>query len=276
MRLLVFGGIVIDYTCSVKDIGRKCTRVLEFEQSIGGMGYNTAVAAAELGIETELVAAVGGDFPGVEKGRVSLNLHKNREKSTRCFLFHDDRDERIFFYRGAYHGLDVAKAEGRLKTTDWVHFAGVIPAFAKLIQTAKKSGKRVSANPGYDLLHYEKNDPVVKKLVEDSDLLILNEEEFNHLDTARREGLIITRGKKGSTVFEKNKKTEIPAYNVKAESPFGAGDAYTGALIAAMMKGYTTVDAAKIASAAASFAVEEKTTTPKLDWDEVLGRSKRL
>jgi hypothetical protein len=43
-----------------------------------------------------------------------------------------------------------------------------------------------------------------------------------------------------------------------------------------MMKGYTTVDAAKIASAAASFAVEEKTTTPKLDWDEVLGRSKRL
>ena len=110
--------------------------------------------------------------------------------------------------------------------------------------------------------------------------MILSSGEARHLnnpvDSLVNGAVIVTMGKNGSTVVDKEGRTQIPAYVVDVNSPFGAGDTYTGTFITSMMQEEDVIKAAKLASAAASFAVEEKTTTPDLDWEKIEKRAKKL
>lgn len=278
--LTVIGGIALDYISKVRDAKAPCTQIIEYKEAIGGMAYNTAFAAAQLGINTTLVSAVGSDFPKVERPKnLEFALTKTNGQTTRSFLFFDGREERVYFYGGAYHDIDVEQAKGCIGETDWVHFAGVAPRFDKLARYARSTGKTMSVNPGYDLLHYNPRDNLVKGLLEGNDYVILSAKELEHLcKPAEKIGktAIVTMGRKGSVIFEGRRKTVIPAYATKAKSPFGAGDTYSGTFIAARMRGSGLVEAATLASAAASFAVEQGTTTPKLDWGAIESRAKKM
>ncbi len=282
--MLVIGGIALDYISGVKDASAACTQVLDYSESIGGMGYNTAMAAAQLGVATRLISAVGEDFDqsrvGTPKnGKLKLDFHKAPGYTTRSFMFSDGKDERIYFYRGAYHEIDVKKATNAIDEAAWVHFAGVMPCFAELAEYAKVKKKTVSTNPGYDLFHYKPDDPVVSGLLDNTDYLILSANEAKHLGggkAAKCKAMITTMGKDGSVVESGGKKAKIPIYFVKAESPFGAGDTYTGGFITAMLTGKGVFESARFASAAASFADEGKTTAPKLDMKKVEERAKAI
>ncbi len=280
-ELLIIGGVALDYLSRVKDLRARCTRVLEYGESLGGMAYNTAVTTSRLGVETRLVSAVGPDFPKVNpQENLTLDLDISDQPTTRSFLFFDEEDERIYFFRGSYHDIDADRVTGLIKRAGWVHFAGVAPCFSKLIDAADRDEKIVSCNPGYDLLHYDPKDQVVKDLVEKSDYLILNSDEARHLnrpvDSLANAAVIVTMGKNGSAVVSEGKREQIQAYVVEMCSPFGAGDTYTGTFIASMIGEDDVMKAAKAASAAGSLAVEQGTTTPELDWKEIDKRSKKL
>ena len=283
-KLVVFGGIVLDYLCKVQDAARDCTQVVDYRESLGGMGYNTASAAAQLGVETELVAAVGEDFPAVketENLKLSLTNVKGLQ-TTRSFLFYDGSKEKVYFFRGSYHDYDDKAAEKSIKKCEIVHFAGVLPRFADYARFARSNGKTISFNPGYDLFHYNPKDKIILELLKNSDLLILNEKEFGRLDTSVEElgknkrAIVITKGKSGCSIFEKGKRADMQPIPVKVSSPFGAGDAFTGGFLAAIVKGYDIIQASKIATSCASFAVEADGTIPKMDWKKVIVRSKKL
>ena len=280
-NLVVLGGVALDYLSKVKDLKAQFTQVLDYSENIGGMAFNTAATTSRLGVKTWLVSAVGKDFPrmgGAEN--LTYDLHLSEQLTTRSFLFFDETDERIYFYRGAYHDIDVMRANALIDKADWVHFAGVAPCFSELIKTADHEDKIVSCNPGYDLFHYDPRDKVVTDLVEKSDFLILSSNEARHLnrpvDSMVNGAVIVTMGKNGSMVVTKEGRTQIEAHVVEVSSPFGAGDTYTGTFIASMLKEDDIINAAKMASAAGSFAAEGRTTTPELDWDKIEKRAKKL
>ena len=280
-NLVVIGGVALDYLSKVKDMKSQFTQVLEYSENLGGMAFNTAMTTSRLGVKTWLVSAVGKDFPkiGSTEG-LTYDFHLSDQLTTRSFLFFDETDERIYFYRGAYHDIDVMRANALIDKADWVHFAGVAPCFSELIKTADHEDKIVSCNPGYDLFHYGPKDRVVSDLVEKSDFLILSSNEARHLnravDNMVNGAVIVTMGKNGSMVVTKDGRTQIGAHVVDVNSPFGAGDTYTGTFIASMLKEDDLIKAAKMASAAGSFAVEERTTTPELEWDKIEKRAKKL
>ena len=281
MSLLVLGGVALDYLSRVKDATAGCTQVTEYSENIGGMAYKTALTTSQLGIDTRLISSVGKDFPLLKNMQnLHFDLHIGEGMTTRSFLFYDGTEDRIYFYPGLYHAIDVNKAKDAILKSDWIHFAGVAPCFSELIELADQEGKIVSCNPGYDIFHYDTSDPLLTKLVEKSDYLILSSEEAKHLskpvDSIVNGAVIITMGKNGSIVVDKEKRETIKAYTVDAESPFGAGDVYTGTFIVSMLQENGLLKSAKLASAAASFAVEEKSTTPDLVWDEIKKRAKKL
>lgn len=280
--LLVIGGVALDYLSKVKDASAQVTQVTEYSQNIGGMAYNTAITTAQLGIGTRLVAAVGNDFPKLPEYKdLQFDFTEVYGPTTRSFLFFDEKkEERIFFFPGTYHDINVEDAKNAIRRVKWVHFAGVVPCFAELITFAEEENKIVSANPGYDLFHYDPQDKIIKTIIEKSDYLIVSEKEAKHLnrpiDNLINEAVIVTMGKNGSVIAEKGKKTQIDAFTVEVESPFGAGDTYAGTFIAAMLLENDIIKSTRLASAAASYAVEEKTTTPDLDWDKIKKRAKKL
>ncbi len=281
MELLVIGGVALDYLSKVRSLKDPCSEVLEYSENLGGMAYNTAATASSLGAKTRLVSSVGKDFPPLEdREGLKFDLGVGDKPTTRSFLFYDGREERIYFYRGAYHDIDVKDAKKRIAGAGWVHFAGVAPCFSELIGAADAQDKIVSCNPGYDLFHYRPEDEVVGELADKSDYFVMSSDEARHLnrpvDSILGEAAVITMGKNGSALVTKEGRVQIPAYKTEVISPFGAGDVYTGAFIASMAKGGDALKSARLASAAASFAVEERSTTPKLDWKGVEKRAKRL
>lgn len=289
--LLILGGIAIDHLCRVKDAKAAYSQALDYSENLGGMAYNTAVAAAQLGIKTTLLSPIGDDFPGAPSLRnLTYKFQKKQGKTTRCTLIYDGKAERIYFLRGAYHDIDVKKAKAAIKKADWVHFAGFVPCFSELAKYAKAQKKTISCNPGYDLFHYPPKDRLIRAMIACSDYAVMSINEFMYgvkekgrIGKALRAEfsdkiLAITYGKKGSVIMEEGGKyaTVIPTYKVAAKSPFGAGDAYTGAFISALMNGSCIHNAAYLASAAGSFAVEEKKTTPKLSWAKLNRRANEL
>jgi ribokinase len=281
MKLVIIGGVALDYLSKVKDVDAGCTQITDYSENIGGMAYNTAMCTSQLGIDTRLISAVGKDFQLLKNmENLHLDFHITDGKTTRSFLFYDDERERIYFYPGSYHNIDVNKAKDAIVRSDWVHFAGVAPCFSELIEFADSEGKITSCNPGYDIFHYDPADELLSILVDKSDYLILSSDEAKHLskpvDSIVNGAVIITMGKNGSIVVDKKKRETIKAYATDSKSPFGAGDAYTGTFIVSMMHENGLVKSAKLASAASSFAVEERKSTPELDWDKIKKRAKKL
>ena len=284
MAVAVFGGIVLDYISRVNTMEQDANLIEDFSQSLGGMGYNTAHACAEMGASTELVTTVGSDFPKPgDVPNLKLTLQRGKEDSTsKCFLFHGKEGERLYFYRGAYNDLDPKACEESIKRAQIVHFAGIMPTFEDIMEAAMGLKKSICFNPGYDINHYDPGSDMVRGMMAYSDYIILNKREFGMLKTPAEElakgkkALIITKGVEGSDIYTDGKMVQVNAYRVKSESPFGAGDTYSGSFLAAVSKGKTPQEATKIASAAASFAVEQRSTAPELSWKKVLERAKKL
>gem|GEM_PF-2030846 len=283
-NLVVIGGVTLDSTCSVRDAKADFTLADSLCESLGGMAYNTAIASSQLGTRTKLLASAGPDLPPIKNRRnLVYDFCESATPTSHCFMFHDGEKERICFYPGSYNEIDENRAKRAIEQADWVHFAGVCPVFEELVNFSDTESKIISACPGYDIHHNDPKSSILRELVQKSDYLILNTDEAKHLglplDSIVNAGVIVTMGKNGSVLVEKEGRTQVKAYEVEVKSPFGAGDVFVGTFIAAMASDEAKNDATiatKLASAAASFAVEQETTIPELNWDEIKKRAKKL
>jgi len=88
--------------------------------------------------------------------------------------------------------------------------------------------------------------------------------------------LIITRGRKGSDIFHKNKEYKIPAAKPLNDSdPTGAGDAYRAGIIYGLVNNLSIDIMGRIASLCAVYTVEKYgTQTHKYTMDEFKNRYK--
>jgi len=114
--------------------------------------------------------------------------------------------------------------------------------------------------------------------------IIGNDEEFSVLSGTDSEGLdyakklssksdlvIYKMGEKGSITFINDKKIVKGIYKVKPLKPTGAGDAFMGSFIGALLKNYDIEKAIEIGSAAAAIVVTKVGCAPAMpNIDEIL------
>lgn len=114
--------------------------------------------------------------------------------------------------------------------------------------------------------------------------IIGNDDEFAILSGSYDDGLnyaknisnncdlvIYKMGEKGSITFANNKEIQRGIFPVKPLKPTGAGDAFMGSLIGALLKNYDLQKAIEIGSAAAAIVVTKVGCAPAMpDLDEVL------
>jgi len=81
------------------------------------------------------------------------------------------------------------------------------------------------------------------------------------------QGFAITRGAKGSLIFDGEKIIEIEPVLVQAVDTVGAGDMYAGAFLYGLTHGQDHTEAGKLASLSASRVVSR--FGPRLDSEEV-------
>ena len=279
--VLVVGSVNRDHVCRVEALPAPGETVLGGEASVGsgGKGGNQAVAASLLGARTALVARVGHDSDGhaliaalAEAGVDTTEVAATDVRTGMAFVFVDAHGENsIVVAPGANDQLDPASVDHAVRRL--LAVCGVlvtqaeipVAAFEAAIRAAAKVGCRAVVN----LAPYRPVDEAVLALC---DPLVVNETEASGLlgrqvrgasvardaagDLLRRcRSVVVTVGGEGAVVADADGVQVVAAPPVDVVDSTGAGDAFIGALAAALSAGRDLASAVRVAVRAGAHAV---------------------
>lgn len=295
LDLLVFGDTAIDYFYEIDKFPKANTAadVVRCHRFYGGMGANTAVVASSLGLRTGLVSVIGTDAQDYIKYMENLGIRLYLKgvfgDTTKSMFFKNNGDQISFFYKGVTELLDGLEP-GDTFEKNLIKKAKIIylgRTYLKLQSKVARSckDKFVVYNPGYGVFKFEKIPDDFVKILKKTNVLILNEHELEHLRSigfmikfpSGPEMIIVTRGRKGTSVYAKSTEVSVRACRTKVVDASGAGDAFNAGFIAGYVSGHDVYESVKFGNATASFIVEDwgcQTNLPT--WDKVLERVKSI
>ncbi len=259
-----------------------------FLSGFGGDTLNVAIAAQRLGADAAYVTRLGGDIFGDEltalmqrEGIDTANVLTDRDAPTGLyFVTHGDRGH-VFTYRrkeSAASRMQPGDIDSRLLAQcQFLHASGISQAIstsaaetvARAFRLAKTSGAAISYDTNFRprLWSAEAARPhvmaaaaeahILKTSAEDAEALFgLTEPEeiARHFLGAGARAVVVTLGRDGVLLATPESIRHIPGYQVDAVDATGAGDAFTGALIAECAGGRTLAEAARFANAAAALS----------------------
>jgi len=248
MRVAVVGSVNADLVVEVSRLPRPGATVLgsDVRRLPGGKGGNQAVAAARLGADVELIAAVGDDDLGrfllqeqaaEGVGTEAVDVLQDAATGTALITVEPGGENTIAVAVGANARLGEASVLRRrymLEQADALLLQLEVPLEASLAaaQVARATGCWVllSVAPVPRPVP-----PLLATLVASSDVVLTNEGESQALEEAgigiRSDQLhVVTRGARGALWRHRGAKGEVEAHVVDAVDAVGAGDTFAGAL----------------------------------------------
>ena len=270
-RVVVVGSFMMDLVARTPRIPQPGETVIgeSFAQFLGGKGFNQAVAAARSGGDVAMVGRVGGD----EFGRAFLAT-LDREGIDRNGVSVDPTE-------GTGVGLPVVDATGQNAiivipranhvavplSASFFEGAAVVlfqwelpaPVTIEAARLARHAGATVVLNPAPavgDLRDYE-------GLV---DIVVPNEPESAVIGDTGDMAVVLTLGDKGALVRDGGREHRLEPHDVTCVDSVGAGDAFCGALCAALAAGASLVEAARIGNAAGALSVTKAGAEPSMPY----------
>lgn len=254
----------------------------------GGKGLNQAIAAARVGGSVAFLGAVGGDAfgrelretlqaAGVDTDGIAL---VERPTGTAHISVLDGGENAIVVVPDA-NGVelpldDVQRAAIRAARYLVVQFERPLPLVAEAVAFARSVGVTTVVTPAPVL-------PLSEDFLDAVDILVPNAGEARELaglddetDAARalskRAGTVVmTRGARGALVARGGEIVEeVQPYAVTPVDTTGAGDTFTGVLVARLAAGASEPEALRAAAVAAAIATTRAgASTSMPTWDEV-------
>lgn len=254
----------------------------------GGDTLNVAIAAARLGSRAAYVTRLGDDIFAeelralmVREGIDTSAVATDAGAPTGLYFVTHGPAGHVFTYRRAGSaasrmtpaGLDPAL----IASARFLHASGISQAIsetaaetvAAAIAMARKAGVGVSYDTNFRprLWTAAKARPVVAAAAAQADILKTSAEDAEALFGLRQPAeigrhllglgagaVVITRGRDGVVLVTRGGLEELPARRVAAVDATGAGDAFTGALLAELARGQGLGAAARFANAAAGLS----------------------
>lgn len=254
----------------------------------GGDTLNVAIAAARLGSSTAYVTRLGDDLFAAELRALmqreaidTAAVHVDAGAPTGLYFVTHGPSGHVFTYRRA------GSAASRMRPADldpaliasarFLHASGISQAIsdtaaetvAAAIAVARRAGVRVSYDTNFRprLWTAEKARPVIEAAAAQADILKTSAEDAaalfglsNPAEIARHGlglgagAVVVTLGAKGVALATADGLEHLPGQAVAAVDATGAGDAFTGALLAELARGGTLAAAARFANAAAALS----------------------
>jgi ribokinase len=276
--ILVFGSINLDLVTRVDRFPKPGETIAgsSFAQSPGGKGANQALAAARAGAAVRMVGAVGRDAfaePALEQlvaGGVDVSGVARVDGATGCATILVDAagENCIAVVAGANAGADPAGiADEELTPNVLLVLQQEVTARANatLLERAHRLGVRT-------LLNAAPARPVSRDVVDQLDLLVVNKleaaalgealgwpvapEPFARAAVGSHAALtvVVTLGEQGALAANRELMWRVNAPAVDVVDTTAAGDAFVGALAAALDRGNDLPSALRFGVAAGSLA----------------------
>jgi len=271
----------------------------QFVMVPGGKGANQAVAAARLGAEVTFVAKVGADMFGDEaiegyrrEGILTDLVLRDADLHTgvALILVDDGGENLISVASGANHALtpkdvDAAAERVRMAAVMMIQLEIPMDTVIRAAQLAAKVNVPVVLDPAP-----APDGPLDAALLEFVTYLTPNETEAQRLtgievtdeDSAKAaaeklldagaRNAIVTLGGKGALVASTEGSFLVPGYKVEAADSTAAGDAFNGALAAALAAGQSLDEAVRQANLVGALSVTRLGAQPSLPTAEELRR----
>lgn len=270
----VLGSISTDFVATTNVLPKESETIVgkSFSTQFGGKGANKAVALSRLGKQVVMFGAVGDDefsrraLANLKEERVDVkHVKKLRgEIGGIATIFSSQKTNMIVMVPGANNAVDeeyLQKIENEIKKCDCIVAELEVPQQAVLFvsQICKKNNIKFILNPS-PIMKYDKT------LLDNADLIVVNETEIKHLpnfksqkqaliDCAGR--LVLTVGKRGAYVYEDGEIVHLPAVDTPVVDTTGAGDAFLGGLIDALIEGAKLKNAVEFANVCAGLKVSK-------------------
>ncbi len=244
-----------------------------FTRFLGGKGANMSVAAARAAARVVHIGAVGhgGDWMVdrlTEYGVDTREIVTVSGESGHAVIAVDDHGENsILLFHGANTCLDPEEISGALAQAtaeDSFLFQNETNAQREAAEAASLRGMRiVYAAAPFDADAVQDVMPLI-------DMLVLNEVEAAQLEEATGlspenlpvKDIVVTLGSKGCRWYEtdKGEQIDVPAIQVDPVDTTGAGDTFTGYLVAGLDRGFSMRQSLDLATKAAAIMVTRQGT----------------
>lgn len=287
MAILNFGSLNIDYTYAVDHFVTAGETLASTNLAVnaGGKGLNQSLALAKAGAPVKHAGMVGEDGRFLvellqDEGVNTELLHiSDTVRSGNAIIQTDPSGENcILLYGGANQAIEetyVDEVFSHMEQGDWILLQNEISCLDYIISSAIRNGLRLILNPSPvtpELLRYD---------LSGVDLLVLNEIEAaaiaevdSDLDPAAlaqavrkrlpHPTVVLTLGRRGSIYLGDDIEAHQDAFTVDAVDTTGAGDTFTGYLLAGLMRGDTPAQSMRNAAAASAIAVTRHGAAPSI------------
>jgi len=274
MKILNFGSFCIDHVYRVPHFVRPGETLpsLTYEVFAGGKGFNQSLAIARAGGLVSHAGSVGEDgewlVQRLEAAGADVSRVIRSAKSTghAVIQLNPAGENAIVLFAGANRSITREQIDLGLAgfgKGDLLLLQNEISEPAYLLQQALAKGMRVAMNPA-------PMDPVVQSLpLEQLSMIIVNEVEAFDLTGENtpesmlerlaqlmpRGDVVLTLGSQGAMWRSASHGFHVPAMNVDVVDTTGAGDTFTGYLIASLAGGMPPDAAMRRAVVAAGLSV---------------------
>ena len=266
VRVTVVGSVNLDLVATVTRLPEPGETIGEarLTKVPGGKGANQALAAARLGADVRLIAAVGRDddaelaLQSLSAGGVDLGGVRRTDQPTGIALITVDAagDTTIVVVPGA--NASLALTDGELAGSD-----AVICQLETRIETVLAAAQ---AAPGFFCLNPAPAGPVPEAVLARADLVVANRHEYSAvpgLDAARL--IAITHGSAGAELRRDGKQVAyVEAPKVSAVDGTAAGDAFVAALVVGLLEDLEPAEALRRACVAGALTATRPGAEPSL------------
>lgn len=268
MTIWNLGSINADFVYSVPHIPGPGETLASTSRKmfLGGKGANMSVAAARAAGQVKHIGAVGADGRDLvqrllEYGVDTTNIAEIDTETAQAIIMVDAQGENaIVLHPGANHKIPQTVLQSALSqadTGDWL----VMQNETNLQRTAAQMGRKLGLKVAYAAAPFSVDR--VQAVLGDIDFLILNAVEAAQLHDATGQGpdqlpvkdVIVTRGADGADWYSAGGQQHFDAIKVTPVDTTGAGDTFTGYVLAGLDRGQPMAQAIKTATKAGALMV---------------------
>jgi 5-dehydro-2-deoxygluconokinase len=266
------------------------SEVKTFTRFVGGFAGNVSTGLARLGVRTAIVSRVGADGHGdyvrawLAGEGVDVRFLATDPNwltpPTFCEVWPPDRFPLTFYRRPTAPDWQLSPADfdaGEVAAAPLLYATGTGLAQSPSRETTLAALQAHGGTTIFDLdwrpsLWLDPADypPLAAQAAAAADIVVGNEDELEASGLGDLPTLVLKRGERGATVFDRGEETDVPGFPVDVVNGLGAGDAFAAALGHGLLRGLPLAEAVRRGTVAGAIVASRLACSAAMPREEEL------